>query len=114
VGNLFDPAGGLLPLQFDDLLFDSGSELLAPLTIQRGGRLQPCLPVPMVTADPRGQRAVGDAEFPADQLDGIAFLQPQLDRFQSKRDRIDKVGIALTLPPPRKPPRGLGDLLRLF
>jgi len=104
LGNPLHAVVRMLLFQRGDLQLDRRRHFGRAASGSADPRLEPGLAVLPVATNPRAKRALADPGFAGHQFQGIAFLQPQLDRFQPQFDRI---GLAAA---PRCPPRGAGLL----
>lgn len=108
LGDPFHPQLRVLLLQRHHLGFDGRRHLRFPDFAPTDQWLQPGLSLFTVAPNPSREHALADAGLPRNQLQGVTFLQPQLDQLPPQFERI---GLAAA---PRCPPRGAGSLLLLF
>jgi hypothetical protein len=109
VGDRFDPEGGMLLLQLDDLLFDRRANLSTSPQDIAGRRPKPGFAVLAIRPNPPRQRTVGNADFLGHQLEREPFFQPQPHGLQSNLGR-ESSALSGNFLPPRCPPRGAGLL----
>jgi len=81
LGDALDPAGGVLPLEFDDLVADRFRDF--PAARSRVVILESLLAVLSVLLKPLADGGVADAHFLGDQLDGEALLEVEFDGAQA-------------------------------